>query len=139
MLNGAQGADALFGNGGADVLYGGLNNDLLYLGNLGSESFVFDASFGKDTIADFAPTGSGHDMINFSTALFPNYAAVRSHMTQAGAGVVITYDGSDTVTLKAVTMASLSASDFAFHAPSAPAATRARPTDAEANSHIHTA
>jgi serralysin len=137
VLNGAQGADALFGNGGADVLYGGLNNDLLY-GNLGADSFVFDASFGKDTIADFAPTGSGHDVINFSTALFPNYAAVRSHMTQAGAGVVITYDGSDTVTLKAVTMASLSASDFAFHAPSAPAASWAA-YNAEANSHIHTA
>ena len=85
VLVGAQGADTLFGNGGADVLYGGLNNDILY-GNLGSDSFVFDASFGQDTIADFAPTGSGHDMINFSTALFPNYAAVHSHMTQAASG-----------------------------------------------------
>jgi len=137
VLVGAQGADTLFGNGGADVLYGGLNNDILY-GNLGSDSFVFDASFGHDTIADFAPAGSGHDLINFSTALFPNYAAVQSHMTQAGVGVVITFDGSDSVTLKAVTMASLSASDFAFHAPSPPAASWAAYT-ADANSHLHTA
>jgi hypothetical protein len=59
-------------------------------------------------------------------------------MSQAAAGVVITYDGSDTVTLKAVTMASLSASDFTFHAPSAPAASWAAYT-AAANSHLHTA
>ena len=52
--------------------------------------------------------------------------------------MVITYDGSDTVTLKAVTMASLSASDFTFHAPSAPAASWAAYT-AAANSHLHTA
>jgi len=137
VLVGAQGADTLFGNGGADVLYGGLNNDLLY-GNLGSDSFVFDASFGQDTVVDFTPSGTGHDMINFSTSLFPNYAAVQSHMTQASAGVVITCDGSDTVTLKAVTMARLSASDFTFHAPSAPAASWAAYT-AAANSHLHTA
>ena len=51
---------------------------------------------------------------------------------------VHTCDGSDTVTLKAVTMASLSASDFTFHAPSAPAASWAAYT-AAANSHLHTA
>jgi hypothetical protein len=33
--------------------------------------------------------------------------------------VVITYDGSDTVTLQGVTLASLSATDFAFHGASA--------------------
>ena len=52
--------------------------------------------------------------------------------------MVITYDGSDTVTLKAVTLASLSASDFAFHTPSPPAASWAAYT-ADANWHLHTA
>jgi serralysin len=137
LLVGAQGADTLFGSNGADVLYGGLNNDVLF-GNLGSDSFVFDAAFGKDIVADFAPMGSGHDIINFSTALFPNYAAVHSHMSQAAAGVVITYDGSDSVVLKSVTLASLSASDFAFHTPSPPAASWAAYT-ANANWHLHTA
>jgi hypothetical protein len=59
-------------------------------------------------------------------------------MTQAGVGVVITYDGSDSVTLKAVTMASLSVSDFAFHAPSPPAASWGAYA-ADANWHLHTA
>jgi hypothetical protein len=59
-------------------------------------------------------------------------------MTQAGVGVVITYDGSDTLTLKAVTMASLSPSDFVFHAPSPPAASWAAYA-ADANLHLHTA
>jgi len=137
LLVGAQGADTLFGNGGADVLFGGQNNDILY-GNAGADSFVFDTGFGRDTIADFAPTGSGHDIINFSTALFPNYTAVHSHMTQAAGGVVITYDGADAVTLKSVTLASLSAADFAFHTPSVPATSWAAYT-AGANWHVHTA
>jgi hypothetical protein len=52
--------------------------------------------------------------------------------------VVITYDGADAVTLKSVTLASLSAADFAFHTPSVPATSWAAYT-AGANWHIHTA
>jgi hypothetical protein len=40
-------------------------------------------------------------------------------MAQVGSAVVITYDGSDTVTLQGVTLASLSATDFAFHGAAA--------------------
>ena len=40
-------------------------------------------------------------------------------MTQLGSAVVITYDGSDTVTLAGVKLASLSAADFNFHGTAA--------------------
>ncbi len=63
-------------------------------------------------------------MINFSTAMFASYAAVHSHMAQVGPNVVITHDGANTITLKGVTLASLTAADFSFHAssPGLPAA-----------------
>ena len=45
-------------------------------------------------------------------------------MAQSGPNVVITLDGANTITLKGVTLASLTAADFTFHAsaPSMPAA-----------------
>ena len=87
-------------------------------------------------------TGAGHDTIDFSTAVFANFAAVKSHMAQSGANVVITLDASDTITLKGVTLASLTAADFTFHAGAAPAAPVPAAAawashSAEANSHVH--
>ena len=61
--------------------------------------------------------------------MFANYAAVRSHMAQVGPNVVITHDGSNAITLKGVTLASLSAADFSFHA-SAPGLAAAAPSAA---------
>ena len=48
-------------------------------------------------------------------------------MVQSGANVVITLDSADTITLKSVTLASLTAADFTFHPGTAPAAP-AQPT-----------
>ena len=66
----------LTGNAGNDTLMGGAGNDTLS-GNVGIDSFVFDAGFGKDLIADFTASGASHDKINFSTAMFANFAAVQ--------------------------------------------------------------
>ena len=85
-------------------------------------------AFGKDTVTGFVATGAAHDTIDFSTAVFANFAAVHSHMAQSGANVIITLDAADTITLKGVTLASLTAADFTFHpgaAPAAPAAAAA--------------
>jgi serralysin len=139
ILNGLAGNDVITGNGGSDTLYG----------NSGADSFVFNAGFGRDTVADFVATGAGHDMIDFSTSVFASFAAVQSHMAQVGADVVITLDGANAVTLKGVTLASLSLADFEFHAsasppPAAPAAASAESTDnswashsAQTNSLVH--
>ena len=88
-------------------------------------------------------TGAGHDTIDFSTAVFANFAAVKSHMVQSGANVIITLDSADTITLKNVTVASLTAADFTFHpgtAPAAPAQAAAAAWaahGAEFNAHLH--
>jgi len=140
ILSGLAGNDVLTGNAGNDTLMGGAGSDMLF-GNAGTDSFVFDAGFGKDTIADFTATGPGHDKINFSTAMFANYASVWSHMAQVGPNVVITHDGANAIIVKGVTVASLTAADFTFHAssPNQPAAAPAAPLWADHSAQFNTA
>ena len=73
--------------------------------------FVFLGHFGQNTVQDFNPL---IDTIEFSATVFSNFAAVESHMQQAGGNTVITYDAADTVTLVGVSAASLTASNFEF-------------------------
>ena len=113
-LNGAAGIDSLSGGAGNDRLIGGAGNDSLD-GGVGTDSFIFDKGFGKDIITGFVASGAAHDTIDFSTAVFANFAAVHSHMAQSGANVIITLDSADTITIKNVTVASLTAADFTFH------------------------
>ncbi len=77
----------------------------------GHDSFVFTGSFGLDTITNFSPL---HDNIVLAQAIFANFGAVQSHMTQVGANTVITYDPADAITLTGVKTSSLHASDFHF-------------------------
>jgi Ca2+-binding RTX toxin-like protein len=114
ILSGLAGNDVEMGGTGNDTLMGGAGNDALL--EMQVDSFVFDAGFGKDLIADFAASGASHDKIDFSTAMFANFAAVHSHMAQVGPNVVITHDGANAITVKGVTVASLTAADFTFHA-----------------------
>jgi hypothetical protein len=84
-------------------------------------------------------TGAGHDTINFSTATFANFGTIKSHMIQSGANVVIKRDAADTITLKNVTLANLTAADFTFHsgtAPAAPAQPAAFPSVGPDSSHV---
>lgn len=51
-LSGGDGRDTLIGGAGNDQLSGGAGNDLLK-GGRGADTFVFEASFGNDTITGF--------------------------------------------------------------------------------------
>jgi len=121
LLTGGAGNDMLTGGVGNDDLIGGAGNDSLD-GRTGTDRFIFDKGFGKDVVAGFVATGAAHDTLDFSTAVFANFAAVKSHMAQSGANVVITLDSADTITLTGVKLGSLKADDFTFHAGTAPAA-----------------
>ncbi len=122
VINGLAGNDGLRGGAGNDVLNGGLGSDRLsgdagddlLTGGQGGDVFVYGPGFGNDVITDFAPTGGGHDLIQISKTIFANFAVVHSHMAQVGADVVITADPTDSITLKGVAMASITASDFLF-------------------------
>jgi hypothetical protein len=76
--------------------------------------FDFSGSFGHNTITGFVGTTTQHDIIDFASDDFANYAAVQSHMAQVGANVVITLDAADTIILQHITLAHLVASDFTF-------------------------
>ncbi|MFM8701490.1 MAG: calcium-binding protein, partial [Hyphomicrobiales bacterium] len=113
-LDGLAGNDALNGGAGLDRLIGGAGNDML-LGGTESDTFVFAAGFGKDTIVDFnAATGVNHDVLEFSTAVFANWAALLAATTQVGTDLVITQNASNTIILKNVTLSSFTSDNAIF-------------------------
>jgi hypothetical protein len=98
------------GSSSADTLRSTSGNDIL-AGHGGSDTFVFAESFGNDVIKDFGAKGS--DVIQFSSAVFSDYASVLSHASQQGNDVVISA-GADSLTLKWTKLDALSSQDFHF-------------------------
>ncbi|MDQ2081670.1 glycerophosphodiester phosphodiesterase family protein [Xanthobacteraceae bacterium Astr-EGSB] len=113
IVTAGAGNDVVNGGSGNDAITGGLGNDVL-TGGSGHDVFVFAAGFGKDTIKDFALTGSSSDMIEFSTDLFADFSEVMSHATQSGSDVLLAIDADTTLTLANVKLAALATDDFRF-------------------------
>ena len=118
-----SGSNALYGSAAADTI-NGLGGDDLLIGLKGADTFVFNAASGgsgHDTIADFTP---GVDLISldyhaFDAAGQNDFTSwLRSHATTQGNDVLIDLNVNgnspsvDTILLKNVAFASLSASDF---------------------------
>jgi len=80
-------------------------------GGGGSNTFVFNPGFGKETIKDFNPS---QDVILFDHTLFATASQVLSQTYDTKAGAVIVVDAHDTVTLVGVHVAQLQTSDFLF-------------------------
>jgi Ca2+-binding RTX toxin-like protein len=80
----------------------------------GRDTFAFAADFGHDQITDFRPTGASADVIEFSTDVFSSFAEVQAAMQQVGADVVISVDAANSLTLRSVSLASLTPDDFLF-------------------------
>jgi Ca2+-binding RTX toxin-like protein len=104
------GHQTLTGGSGNDFLIGGPNDTLI--GGAGNDTFVFNPSFGKETVADFNPN---QDHLAFNHALFTQYTAaqVLSQTHDTSFGAVIVVDPHDTVTLTGVTVAQLQAAQTA--------------------------
>jgi Ca2+-binding RTX toxin-like protein len=109
-LNGGAGSDVLLGGPGADVLNGGTGNDFLF-GGKGADTFQFTGAFGNDTVLDFQ---HGQDVIEFEKTAFSDFADLIAHTTDDGHGTVTITHGSDSVVLKNVSAATLTANDFHF-------------------------
>lgn len=107
LIGGVEG-NRLDGSAGDDIIDGMGGNDTV-IGGEGADTFHFTAGFGNDTVADFA---SGLDHIQFEAGLFIDGNDVLAHAVDTAAGVVISYDALNTVTLSGVTLAALHASDF---------------------------
>ena len=89
----------------------GAPHDIL-MGNGGSDTFVFNKSLGKETVADF---NVNQDELAFDHTLFTHDTAaqVLSQTYDSSAGAVIVVDPHDTVTLAGVTVAQLQAAQTA--------------------------
>ncbi|MDQ2081666.1 Ig-like domain-containing protein [Xanthobacteraceae bacterium Astr-EGSB] len=113
IVTAGAGNDVANGGSGNDVITGGFGDDVL-TGGSGHDVFVFAAGFGKDTIKDFALTGSSSDVIEFSSDLFDDFADVMANAEQVGADVLISVDADTTLTLANVKLAALATDDFRF-------------------------
>lgn len=111
-LIGTKFADTLRGGAGDDTIVGGDGNDTL-TGGLGNDTFRFTSRFNHDTITDFSAGAAISDVIDFA-GLFADFTAVLVASQQVGGDTVITFDASNTLTLKGVTLAQLHANDFLF-------------------------
>jgi Ca2+-binding RTX toxin-like protein len=91
----------------------GAQNDILK-GNAGSDTFVFNKSFGKETVADY---NVNQDVLAFNHILFTHDTVIQvisqTHDTTAGA--VIAVDAHDAITLLGITTAQLAAHPSDFH------------------------
>jgi Ca2+-binding RTX toxin-like protein len=101
-LTGTVGKDIIFSTGGDDTLSG----------LAGRDNFIFGQAFGHDTITDFTP---GTDVISVNIGSFASVGAILAAAQTVGQDVVITADANDTITLKNVTIAELTAHQGDFH------------------------
>jgi Ca2+-binding RTX toxin-like protein len=116
LVTGNAGANRLDGGAGNDRLDGLAGNDTL-IGGSGSDTFLYGSAYGRDTITDFTVSGSSHDMLEISSALFADWAALQGAITDSASGAVITLNSTNTLTLTGVSKADLTAnqaSDIKF-------------------------
>lgn len=113
-LVGGAGNDILNGAGGNDYLLGGVGNDTL-IGGAGADVFVFDGSFGNDTISDFWFGAGRTDRVQLLGSDLHNFTELLSHAEDSANGVVLHVNGGlDSITFTGLTLAQLNADDFLF-------------------------
>ncbi|MFC6336625.1 polyurethanase [Pseudomonas sp. CCM 7891] len=103
-LFGLDGVDHLIGGKGNDVLVGGAGNDLMEAGG-GKNTFLFNGSFGQDTIIGYQATDK---LVFMGVDGVGGQYDYREHATAVGADTVLSFGG-DSVTLVGVGLDSLSA------------------------------
>jgi len=106
-LTGGDGDDLIYGGADDDALDGSAGNDFLS-GGAGTDSFVFQAGWGADIIADF---DDGVELIDIS-ALGITFADL-TIANAPGGNAVISYQGNE-ILLQNIDAADIDASDFIF-------------------------
>ena len=94
-LTGGAGDDTLGGNAGHDILDGGTGNDRLQGGYYESDTYLFDAGHGHDTVIESADKAEQADTLRFSGA-----SAENARFSKHGSDLIIqAYGAGDSVTL----------------------------------------
>ena len=96
--------DTITGAGGNDTLEGGSGDD----------TFIFSLGHGHDLVNDFGQ--DGHDVLQFSTALFRDFNAVLAKTKQVGNDLVITTSSTSSVRLLNSSLADFTRDDVRFAA-----------------------
>ncbi len=104
-------ANKITGNAAANVIDGGKGDDWL-VGNGGADTFVIHKGDGKDTIADFVATGTGHDVVQLEGFGFTGFDQVKAAMVQKTGAVQIDLGNGQVLNLAGVTTDKLTAEDF---------------------------
>jgi VCBS repeat-containing protein len=113
QIDGLAGNDTILAGSAGDLITGGAGNDAL-TGGAGIDTFAYHAGFGLDTITSFAASGTKHDVLQFDSNVFADWAHLLGATTQVGADLQITLDPTDKITLKNVTLASFTSADATF-------------------------
>jgi hypothetical protein len=83
----------------------------------GGDSFVFASGFGKDTVTGFrADSGPLHDVLVLDASQVGSFAELQAHhmISAVGKDALITLSPTDSILLKNVAVAQLTADDFKF-------------------------
>ena len=113
VLDGSAGNQVVTANAAADTLIGG-SGDTLNGAADGGDTFVFHTGFGPETVDNFVATGTNHDVLQFDTSVFADWAHLLGATTQQGSDLAITLDPGDVITLKNVSLASFTSADAHF-------------------------
>lgn len=111
---GTDKADRLTGNRQHNEIAGMGGKDRLEGGG-GSDTFIFNFGFGRDTVVDFEASGRKHDIIRLvDYDDFKNFGDLEPLLKQVGKDVIINEGGSDEITLLNVDLGSLAGRHFEF-------------------------
>jgi hypothetical protein len=142
-IDAGAGDDIILGSLGADTLRGGADNDTItgdhgndsLDGGVGNDRFVYRIGDGADEILNFVAGAGTDDVVDLTTvALVETLDDLLALATQVGADTVIDFGNGDTLTLRNVVRANLSADDFLFGAfNDAPVNTLPATAEVEAN------
>jgi len=117
IIFGENGNDSIDGGKGNDVITGGAGDDVL-TGGAGNDVFRYDArEFGSDTITDF----SSGDKLDLRALNVSSISDLAPFLSQSGSDTVLSfvYGGwNEIITLKNVTLSSLTSSSFMFNTSS---------------------
>jgi VCBS repeat-containing protein len=113
QIDGLAGNDTITAGSAGDKIVGGAGNDTL-AGGAGIDTFVYHSGFGVDVINGFTATGAAHDILQVDSNLFSDWAHLLGATQQVGTDLVITYDASDTITLKNVALSSFTSANATF-------------------------